>query len=556
MKQASRHAPPPAPVGFTPSLWSGVLDSLEDAVLIVDTRSPRFPVVYANKTFRLLRAGQRPLAKAHSLFKLLDDAPGAPLATLLRDAVARGRGASAETTLTSGADSRIPVSLRFVPLEETSPETLALVVLRDIREKKYAEEENRVARNNLDLLVAELTKRALHDRLTGLPNRFYFERNLQALLAEADRSGLMTAFVLLDLDNFKTINDTFGHLAGDHALVGVADGLGSQLRPGETLVRWGGDEFLWIIPGLSSAAPLSDRFVSALGAVARVGPPIPTATPLSVSIGYALYPDDGRDMDELLRRADRALYRVKHEGKNCWAHVEGAPRPDLPGPEFDSLAPVFGTVRDLRTGEPVLLLAHPGQPDESGETTTLLTRAALTDGLRPLYEKFCDASLPALRRHRETHPALRIAFPLHPLLLKDDFLLRRVADLCAHHGVPTDAVIFRLTNPAVLNDKDCLNRLRTLRDRGFKTALKGLGDDTPLSSLCRTPFDYLMTAPALPDEPDRERTDKLFASLLLLAESFGAGLIVTGVTQGRDESRLRALGVRLVAEKGPPVATP
>ena len=159
---------------------------------------------------------------------------------------------------------------------------------------------------------------AFFDALTGLPNRVLFSDRIRQTMGAAKRYKRGFAVMYLDLDNFKEINDSAGHAAGDLVLKAVADRLLSTLRESDTVARFGGDEFVILQPvvnGANDAADLARKIVASM------------ETPLQIeggsrvvhtSIGIALYPQDGATPDELMDRADRALYRAKHAGRNRW----------------------------------------------------------------------------------------------------------------------------------------------------------------------------------------------------------------------------------------------
>ncbi|OLP18899.1 hypothetical protein BST81_08260 [Leptolyngbya sp. 'hensonii'] len=165
---------------------------------------------------------------------------------------------------------------------------------------------------------AETTIRyqAFHDLLTGLPNRAQFNTHLPASLLGAQQTGQMLAVMFLDLDHFKTINDTLGHAIGDKLLQVVASRLAACLREGDVISRWGGDEFTLLLPRIvhpEDATKIAQRILEALK------PPFQIEAQelyISSSIGIALYPTDGEDVQTLLRNADAALYCAKEQGRN------------------------------------------------------------------------------------------------------------------------------------------------------------------------------------------------------------------------------------------------
>ncbi len=176
------------------------------------------------------------------------------------------------------------------------------VIAKDITERKRAEE--------------ELVYLATHDPLTGLPNRTLFNDRLGVALRQAVRGGTSLAVMLLDLDNFKVINDTLGHSAGDQLLVVVGKRLEGLLRTSDTVARLGGDEFLLLLPDISGVEDAEVIARKVLGAFRR--PFVFGEHTLSVtaSIGVAVYPEGGEDGESLVKNADIAMYRAKDGGRD------------------------------------------------------------------------------------------------------------------------------------------------------------------------------------------------------------------------------------------------
>jgi diguanylate cyclase (GGDEF)-like protein/PAS domain S-box-containing protein len=168
-----------------------------------------------------------------------------------------------------------------------------------------------------------LLRLAHFDALTGLPNRFLFQDHVALALAQAERNGKQVAILFLDLDHFKTINDTLGHRAGDNVLIEAAQRLAACLRAGDTLSRFGGDEFMAVLPDLDTsnggsndaAASVADKLLATL---ARPFIVEGQEVRISTSIGIALYPQDGQQLNVLSNAADAAMYRAKQRGRNTY----------------------------------------------------------------------------------------------------------------------------------------------------------------------------------------------------------------------------------------------
>jgi diguanylate cyclase (GGDEF)-like protein/PAS domain S-box-containing protein len=161
----------------------------------------------------------------------------------------------------------------------------------------------------------EIRHIAFHDNLTGLPNRLLFEDRLETSIKMAKRNSLMLAVLFIDLDGFKAVNDTYGHQAGDELLIDVADRLKSNIREVDTVARLGGDEFVVILTDINmrqNVTHVTRKLMESLNEP-YLGLETPTVTP---SIGIALFPEDGIDMETLIESADKAMYSVKSKNKN------------------------------------------------------------------------------------------------------------------------------------------------------------------------------------------------------------------------------------------------
>jgi diguanylate cyclase (GGDEF)-like protein/PAS domain S-box-containing protein len=176
-----------------------------------------------------------------------------------------------------------------------------VIVIRDITERKQTEE--------------KIRQMAYHDSLTGLPNRKLFSDRLNIAIVQAQRNQKKVGIAMLDLDHFKDVNDTLGHTMGDLFLKATAERLHADLRKGDTIARFGGDEFVLILPDLET---IEDAIQVAQKIVDSFCKPFLVDTHqlvVTTSIGIAVYPDDGTDDDILLRNADIAMYQAKQAGR-------------------------------------------------------------------------------------------------------------------------------------------------------------------------------------------------------------------------------------------------
>jgi diguanylate cyclase (GGDEF)-like protein len=179
-----------------------------------------------------------------------------------------------------------------------------VLVLHDLTERKRYEE--------------RLRHNAVTDHLTELPNRFLFFDRLNMALAQAQRDFQKLAVLMLDLDGFKMVNDTHGHNIGDQLLRAVANRLLCMFRKGDTIARWGGDEFILLLPEIRQAEAARNVAARILHSFNNPFEFDGLKIAITVSIGVAIFPDDGADADTLIKNADIAMYHAKDSGRNCF----------------------------------------------------------------------------------------------------------------------------------------------------------------------------------------------------------------------------------------------
>lgn len=175
---------------------------------------------------------------------------------------------------------------------------------------------------------------SLHDALTGLPNRVLFNDRLEHGIEQAKRRGWKLAVMFLDLDKFKTINDTYGHDAGDAVLLTVAQRLTDTKRTDDTISRHGGDEFLYLLMEISEeqdAAIVAEKVIQAVQVPCVVGA---IELKVNTSIGISIYPKDGTTAEALITSADAAMYRAKHS-QSGYAFATDNPQPNSDGAVTD-----------------------------------------------------------------------------------------------------------------------------------------------------------------------------------------------------------------------------
>jgi diguanylate cyclase (GGDEF)-like protein len=414
---------------------------------------------------------------------------------------------------------------------------------------RYAIERHRAERR-----LAEL---AQFDQLTGLANRVLFRDYLVKILARADRNRQLVAVMLLDLDRFKTVNDTHGHEAGDLLLKQIAQRLRSSVRESDLVARLGGDEFTVVMDGLSDPGVIAG-FAARLLAVVRQPVRIGSAEVVtSASIGISVYPTDVAGIDELLASADAAMYRAKEQGADrfhfytmamrVWAanrlEVESGLRHAVARGELRlhyqpqvalRSGLVLGMEALLRWQHPRRGLVTPAEFVPVAEETGLIV---------PIGAWVLRTACRQLREwQRAGAPALRVAVNFSARQFEDDDLAALVAAALTRYDLAPSCLEIEITESAILKSP---GRVRTLlmefAEVGIRVALDDFG--TGYSSL-----NHLRSFPGASIKIDRsfirnvcsERHDAaIVRSLIVMAHSLDLTVIAEGVETAEQLAFLR-----------------
>jgi len=401
---------------------------------------------------------------------------------------------------------------------------------------------------------------AHHDDLTQLSNRLMFQEHLRKNLAaaRADEHGL--ALLYLDLDGFKSVNDTRGHAIGDRLLVVVAQRLRESLREGDTVARIGGDEFAIIQPygsQPSAGIALARRLIETISLPIEVaGHPLS----IGVSIGIALYPQDGDSSDLLLRNADAALYRAKQAGRNTFRLLD-EPMPAVRQERFllaqdmkDALEgkhftlayqPVCDSVSLRAVGFEALLrwnspASGPIQPER-------FIRLAEANGLIvPLGRWALEA---ACAEAATWDPPIYLSVNLSPLQFLQPDLRQQIADVLNATGLPAERLDLEVTEGLLLEESDLVLRtMCSLQEQGIRITLDDFGTAyASLSYLRRFPFDGIKIDRSFINALCEDRSTRaIVQAILSLGERLNLTVVAEGVETDRQLQALRELGCRLV----------
>ena len=408
--------------------------------------------------------------------------------------------------------------------------------------------------------VEQIERLALYDVLTELANRRLFHDRLDQAFLSAQRNGAGFALMLLDLDRFKEINDTLGHQTGDAVLVHLAERLKEVARASDTVARLGGDEFALVLPGVEDASTalfVAERIRRALDDPFVVDE---LTLELETSIGIAIFPRDGADIEQLLKRADLALYASKDshvpvvyatehdlhstEGLGLVAQIRKAL-------EHDELFVQFQPEVELATGatrrvEALVRWNHPERgllwPDSF---IPLACQSAL---VRPITRFVLDTALQQCRAWKDAGIEVGVAINLAARDLSDSRLEEEVTEALRRWKVEPHMLELEIPESAVMSERERVHKmLARLSERGVRVAVDDFGSGyASLSHLKQLPVDVLKIDQSFVQNLGRnEEDDAIVRSTIDLAHSLGIVVVAEGVESEDVLARLRALGCDL-----------
>ncbi|MGW0845992.1 putative bifunctional diguanylate cyclase/phosphodiesterase [Streptomyces sp. NPDC002787] len=415
----------------------------------------------------------------------------------------------------------------------------------------------------------------LRDPLTGLPNRQWLLERTWTALDDAERIGARSALMLIDLDRFRSVNDTLGHLAGDRLLLQIADRLRVALPRGAEAARLGGDEFAVLLPvadSTTSASRVARNLVAALGSPLDLDG---LTLVLEASAGVAVFPDHALDAEGLLRRADVAMYQAKRDrtGVEVYESKRDSNTPDRLG--------LLGDLRRALDAQEVELHYQPkvrfdGQvaglealvrwvhPERGKVPPDEFIAIAESSGLMPhLTEYVLETALGQVARWRAQGLHVPVAVNVSPRDVHTPGFAGAVAARLARHGVPAGSLQLEITEHVLLEDPQrAADTLAGLTGHGVKMSLDDFGTGySSLVHLRRLPvselkIDRSFVARLAIDNEDAE----IVRCTVDLAHSLGLLVVAEGVEDDETWERLRDLGCDavqgwLVAAAMPPEET-
>jgi diguanylate cyclase (GGDEF)-like protein/PAS domain S-box-containing protein len=500
--------------------------------------------------------------QAPSIKRLLGEDPDHLLGTPIADIVHRDDRDLFVEFVQASIDGRAPSTLRArfhhtdgrwchaeIVAENlfADPAVEGLVLnIRDISERKAFED--------------ELRHQAFHDALTGLANRALFEDRLRHALAGTLRTRKTLAVLFLDLDDFKTINDSLGHRAGDSLLRGVAARIDSLIRPTDTAARLGGDEFAVLVNHVETqeeAEAMARRLLDALGQRFVIdGRELAVTASIGVALGEGSVP-----ADELLRNADIAMYAAKAAGKNAvhafkqTMHKRAVERLELRNElgaaiEAGEFVLEYQPIVSLPTGaavgvEALVRWEHPVRGRLApGQFIGLAEETGLIVGLgRWVLEQACR-QLQEWKRALEPSRDLYISVNVSIRQLYEEDFVDIVGEALDRSAIDPHSLVLEITEGLLADDRDAIvRRLQALKMLGVRIAVDDFGTGySALSHLQQFPIDILKIDKSFIDGLDGDdQKANLVAGIINLGESLSLDVIAEGIEQRHQADRLRAM---------------
>jgi diguanylate cyclase (GGDEF)-like protein len=538
------------PAGPLPIARGTVLEMLGDAVLVLGARGE---ILDANRAALAILEDLQPDFGLSPPRALQSCWPA--LAALLEE----DRPESREVTIQSSKGRTRSLDLRVTQLDaDCDSGAILAVALRDVTDRSRAE--------------LELIRSAYYDSLTGLPNRKRFFDHMAAALRAAEERGHCLAVLLLDLDQFKLVNDTKGHAAGDDLLRTVATQLMRSIRGSDVVARiaseaespeigrLGGDEFAVVLPRIASAQDAGDVAERVLKALEKPSKDCDDDASTSASIGIAIFPDDGRDAEALLKHADVALYHAKERGGNQYqysharlariaerrAAIARGLRQEI-GTEQLSLVyqprirlsngEVSGLEALLRWSSPQLGNVSPGEFIPIAEKTGLI---------RPLGRRVIERACRQIRDWRAAGlPVPPVSVNVSSMQLGSPGFLDEFTDSLRRHELSPDDVEIEITEHTLLeNDENTFVAIRDLRAIGVPIALDDFGTGySALACLNRFDIDVLKIDGSLLEGLDENRRAAgVVSSVIALAHWLSMRVVAEGIEREESMEILMQLG--------------
>lgn len=534
-------------------LLEAAVARINDAVIIASAgdADQNLPILFVNEAFTRITGYEAREVLGRNLLFLQGEQTNADDVARIRESIARNAPVKSRVLKYRKSGESFYCELDLCPLQNDDEGCSHWVaVLRDVTSEVLAQE--------------KIERLAYFDTLTGLPNRRLLRDRFDQIVLRSARSRQFSALLFIDVDDFKVINDTYGHDIGDDYLLEISRRLRTCIREEDSVGRFGGDEFVVLCANLGLTAAIArdgvqaicEKLISALSSSFLLAE---NEQPMAASVGAVLFADDA-DFDEVLKQADIAMYHAKSQGKGTYS-VFGQPMQRVVAerarrtaelrssigteafklyyqPLVDSNGLILGAEALLRWAAPDGTLVPPSEFIPLAEQTGLIRELG-----RWVIENACAK---IARWARSAHTAtLSISVNVSPRQFQMADFVRGVVDASNRAGINPRRLTLEITENCVASDLDALSaRMLALRSFGFKLSLDDFGTGySSLSYLRNLPLDQLKIDRSFVNDILNDIHDyNISRTVVELGRALGLGVVAEGVENASQYEVLRSLG--------------
>lgn len=409
----------------------------------------------------------------------------------------------------------------------------------------------------------QITHMALHDALTGLPNRTLLEDRIGMVFSSAQRLNRKAGIGFIDLDHFKNVNDVLGHKAGDQLLLAITQRLQDCLRASDTLARWGGDEFVVLLGdmvGLEDIRRVAEKLAAACSdAIVLEGQNFP----VTFSMGFSIFPDDGSDMETLLSQADRALFYAKAQGRNNHQFFSEMSKSGLGKKELYIQARLADAIKNGN----IVAWFQPQVNGVAGEIVgmealarwhdpalgwippaTFIPMAENLGLIRELGDRIIHLALAMQARILELGHNITLSVNVSRRQLFFPQFEQTLAEAARGMGIDAHRVVLEITESIAMTEVAfSRQRLKAIHLAGFRIAIDDFGvGHSSLSQLHDMPLDELKIDMSFTRRVNTPQGAHMVQAIVAIADSLGIQVVAEGVEDVATSLRLQALGVSVL----------
>jgi diguanylate cyclase (GGDEF)-like protein/PAS domain S-box-containing protein len=528
------------------------LSSIGDAVLATDVNGN---VTFLNPIAEKMTGWLHEEACGHPIERVMplqDATDGRISKNPIRLAFSEKRvvGMALDVALRRRDGTLIQVEDSAAPIRDHSGEiTGAIIVFHDVSEARA--------------MAIKMTHLANYDALTNLPNRLLWHDRANQAMQAARRKGNHVGLILLDIDNFKVVNDTFSHAIGDQILQQMAIRLGQQLHATDTVSRQGGDEFIVLVPDLDEVRQLADTGGKLLESMTQPFWVDGQRFDLSVSIGISLFPDDSNDQDSLYRHADTAMYRAKQCGKNRLEFFSSdmeqemldrhAMEKDLrEALELDQFLIYYQAKVDVENDDIVGVEALLRWKNSAGQLIppgNFIPTAEAMGLIIPIGKMVLLGACQHAKVWSDAGRPVVVSVNVSAVQFEQGNFVDVVAEVLKETGIAAHLVELEITEGVLARDyEQARGTLQALKDLGVSIAIDDFGTGySSLAYLKRFPIDVLKIDQTFVRDMLTDKSDAaIITAVIHLSHSLGLKLVAEGVETAEQSRALREKGCRVM----------